>query len=340
MYKNVYKYDDMKRSEHMAVRQTVGWYFWTHQLLEVTGKDAAAFLDYIYPNNISTLKVGKDRYTTMLNETGEIIDDVIVMRMAHDRFWISTLFLRQAMMWLQSHATGYDVQWQNLTDEWNMFAVQGPKSKDVVQTLAEASIDEIKFFSFAENKIAGKDVIINRGGFTGEKWGYEIYCHSEDTTLIEDLLRETAAASGGRQVTDFQIMAWTLPTESGFYYMRDLAHTNPFEVGLETNINWDKDFIGKEALLKVKETGPMREMLGFEVAEDDIYIRSRHLGGPGEAIYIDGEEEEIGRVVKLVYSYVKEINNGYILVRKGLLKPGDHVNLHGYDAVVTEKRWI
>ena len=75
MYKNVYKYDDMKRSEHMAVRQSVGWYFWTHQLLEITGTDAAKFLDYIYPNNIATLKVGKDRYTTMLNDDGEIVDD-------------------------------------------------------------------------------------------------------------------------------------------------------------------------------------------------------------------------------------------------------------------------
>ncbi len=73
MYKNIFKYDDMKRSEHMAVRNTVGWYFWTHQLLEITGPDVTAFLDYIFPNNIASLAVGRDRYTTMLNEQGEIM---------------------------------------------------------------------------------------------------------------------------------------------------------------------------------------------------------------------------------------------------------------------------
>src|SRR5699024_12837204 len=62
----------------------------------------------------------------------------------------------------------------------------------------------------------------------------------------------------------FQVMAWTLPTESGFYYMRDLAHTNPMEVGLDGNIDWEKDFIGKEALLKVKENGPEKEMRSEE----------------------------------------------------------------------------
>ena len=135
-------------------------------------------------------------------------------------------------------------------------------------------------------------------------------------------------------------MAWTLPTEAGIYYMRDLAHTNPLEVGLDKNIKWDKDFIGKEALLKVKETGPAREMVGFEVLADDFYIRAKQYGGPGEAVFIDSEEEEVGRVSKMVYSYVKEVNNGYILAKKGALKVGDKVKIHGYDCVITEKNWL
>ena len=141
-------------------------------------------------------------------------------------------------------------------------------------------------------------------------------------------------------MTEFQIMAWTLPTEAGFLYMRDLAHTNPFEVGLEKNINWDKDFIGKAALLKVKEEGPKREIVGFETLEDDIYIRAKQYGGPGEPVYIDGEEEEVGRVSKMVYSYVKEVNNGYILAKKGALKVGDKLKIHGYDVVITQPKWL
>lgn len=338
MYKNIFKYDDMKRSEHMAVRTAVGWYFWTHQLLEITGPDVTAFLEYMFPNNIGSLAVGRDRYTTMLNEQGEIIDDVVIMRMDEDRYWVSTLFASKTDDWWYYHQGDYDVDWSEITDEWEMYAVQGPKSKEVVESLVRDSISDLKFFAHMDTEIQGIPCMINRGGFSGEKLGYEIYVHPEDCDALEAVLKPAVEKAGGKQVTEFQVMAWTLPTEANFYYMRDLAHTNPFEVGLEKNIKWDKEFVGKEALLKVKEEGPKREMVGFEVPEADIYIRSKQYGGPGEPVYLDGEE--VGRVSKMVYSYVREVNNGYILAEKGKLQIGDKIKIHGYDAVITEKNWL
>lgn len=221
-----------------------------------------------------------------------------------------------------------------------MLAVQGPKSRDVLEALCKDSILEQKFFAIADNEIGGIPVKINRGGFTGEKWGYEIYVAPDQLEEMEALVDAEVKKHGGMRVTEFQIMAWTLPTEAGIYYMRDLAHTNPFEVGLDRGIYWGKDFIGKDALLKVKEAGAQREMVGFEVLADDFYIRAKQYGGPGEPVYIDGEEEEVGRVSKLVYSYVKECNNGYILARKGKLKVGDHITINGYPCVITEKNWL
>jgi len=338
MYKNIFKYDDMKRSEHMAVRTAVGWYFWTHQLLEITGPDVTAFLEYMFPNNIGSLAVGRDRYTTMLNEQGEIIDDVVIMRMDEDRYWVSTLFASKTDDWWYYHQGDYDVDWSEITDEWEMYAVQGPKSKEVVESLVRDSISGLKFFAHMDTEIQGIPCMINRGGFSGEKLGYEIYVHPEDCDALEAVLKPAVEKAGGKQVTEFQVMAWTLPTEANFYYMRDLSHTNPFEVGLEKNIKWDKEFVGKEALLKVKEEGPKREMVGFEVPEADIYIRSKQYGGPGEPVYLDGEE--VGRVSKMVYSYVREVNNGYILAEKGKLHIGDKIKIHGYDAVITEKNWL
>ncbi len=340
MYKNIFKYDDMKRGEHMAVRKTVGWYYWTHQILEITGPDVTAFLDYMYPNNIASLSVGRDRYTTMLNENGEIIDDVVIMRLAEDKYWVSTLYATKTDDWWYYHQGDFDVDWTEVTDDWSMYAVQGPESKKVIEALTGAPVDDLKFFMHRNAEIAGKAVIINRAGFSGEKLGYEIYVAADERDDVEAALAAEAEKHGGREVTEFQVMAWTLPTEAGFFYMRDLGHTNPFEVGLAGNINWDKDFIGKDALLKVKENGPAREMLGFEVPEADIYIRSKQYGGPGEPVFVDGEEEEVGRVSKLVYSYVQEKNIGYMLVKKGVLKAGDHVKLHGYDAVITEIGWM
>lgn len=340
MNKNIFKYDDMKRREHMAVRNNVGWYFWTHQLLEISGPDVVPFLEYMYPGNIATLKVGRDRYTTMLDEDGNIIDDVVIMHIEEDKFWVSTLYATKTDDWWYFHQGDFNVEWTEITEDWQMLAVQGPKSKDVIAALVKDSIEEQKFFSVRDNEIDGIPVKINRGGFTGEKFGYEIYVTPDQLEHMEELVDAEVKKNGGMRVTEFQIMSWTLPTEAGIYYMRDLAHTNPFEVGLEKNINWEKDFIGKEALLKVKEKGPEREMLGFEVLEDDFYIRSKQYGGPGEAVYIDSEEEEIGRVSKLVYSYVKEVNNGYLLAKKDKLHIGDHFKIHGYECVVTERNWL
>ena len=342
MYKNIFKDDEWKRSEHMAVRECVGYYLFTHQLMEVQGPDAQRFLDYIFPNDIAGLAVGRDRYTTMLNEEGEIIDDVVVMRMEEERYWVSTLYGTKMDDWFYFHSDGFDVDCSEITEDWHMFSIQGPKSKEVVNSIIESGEAGLKFFRHKEDKVAGCDIILNRGGFTGEKWGYEIYCAADDADAVQDAIDAAVKAAGGKEVTEFQVFAWTLPTEAGFYYMRDLAHTNPFEVGLADNINWDKDFIGKDALLKIKENGPQREMLGFEVCDEnqDFYIRAKQYGGPGEPIFIDGEEEEIGRVSKLVYSYVKEVNNGYILVKKDKLHVGDRIKIHGFDCVVTERHWV
>lgn len=336
--KNIYKYDDMKRKEHMAVRENVGWYLWTHQLVEVKGEDATVFLDKLFTKPIANLKVGKERYTTMLDENAEIIDDVVVFRLEEQKYWVSTLFATYMIVWMGKNQGDYKVEYANVTPQYHMYAVQGPKSRDMVNALVKENIDELKFFSFVDNEIDGLPVKINRAGFTGEKLGYEIYVAADKAEVMEEKLKAVGETFGAVEVTEFQIMAWTLPTEAGFYYMRDLRHTNPFEVGLEKGIGWDKDFIGKEALLKIKEEGPAREMLGFTVDEADIYIRSKHLGGPREAVYVDGEE--VGRVSKLVYGYVKDTNIGYILAKKGALKIGDHIKIHGHEAVITETNFL
>lgn len=334
MYQNVYKYDDMKRAEHMAVRTTVGWYLWTHQIVEVTGEDCAAFLEMVFPKNIGNLAIGRERYTPMLDDNAQIIDDVVVFRMEEKKFWVSTLFRAEMFNWFAAHKGELDVAWVDVTPRWEMYAVQGPKSLKMVNTLVAAPVDEQKFFEIKVNQIDGIPVYVNRAGFTGEKLGYEIYFPKAEAPEMEKKLRALAESLGGREVTEFQVMAWTLPCEAGFYYMRDLRHTNPYEVGLTAGINWDKEFIGKEALAKIRDEGVQREVVGFTVAEADIHIKGRHMGNEGEFVYKDGEY--VGRCMKIVYSYVNEINNGTIIAKKGTLKPGDKVTMHGHEAIITE----
>lgn len=336
--KSVYKYDDWKRSEHMAVRETVGWYYWTHQLLEVTGPDAAAFLDKIYANPIANLAVGRERYTTMLNEQAEIIDDVVIFRLEDEKFWVSTLFLKKLVRWLDAHKGEANVSYRDVTPEYDMYAVQGPKAKEAVNAIVDTPVDDLKFFSFAANTIDGVPVIVNRAGFTGEKFGYEIYIAPAQQQMLEGKLKAVIEPLGGKQVTDFQIMAWTLPTEKGFYYMRDLMHTNPIEVGLDKNIGWDKEFIGKEALLAIKEKGITHEMVGFTLEEADVRIQGKDLGGPGAPVYLG--DEEIGRVSKFNYSYVLEKPIGYIYAEAGRIAEGDTVTIRGTKATICKTVFI
>lgn len=335
MFKNVYKYDDWKRREHMAVRESAGWYLYTHELLEVKGPDAAAFLDYMLPNNIGNLANTRARYTTMLNETGQIIDDIVVFRMAGDVFWVSTLYIRRMIPWFNQHKGSYDVSFTDITSHWDMYAVQGPKSKEILNALLKTPVDDQKFFQILDNQIDDIPVKINRGGFTGEKWGYEIYVAPEHTKLVVEKLRALEEPFGARQVTDIQVMVWTLPTEKGYYLMCDIHWTNPLEVGLDKNINWDKDFVGKAALLKVREEGAKRTLLGFTVDQEDIHIHGKNLGSAGCPVMLG--DEEVGRVTKITYSYVLDKNIGYALVDADKVKPGDKVLMNRYEAVLCDK---
>lgn len=338
MNKNVYKYDEMKRKEHMAVRKTAGWYYWTHQLLEVRGEEASAFLEMIFPNPIANLKVGSARYTTMLDENGQIIDDVVVFRMDEQKFWISTLFINKLTDWLSNYKKGFAVKYSDITENYRMYAVQGPRSRDLINAITDENVDDQKFFTIRDNKIDGADVKINRGGFTGEKLGYEIYVSPDDMQTVESKLKKAGKAFEAVEVTDIQIMAWSLPTEAGFYYMRNLMYTNPLEVGLDKGIDWDKEFIGKEALFKIKEEGPSREMVGLTIDEDDVHVHGMDLGGPGDPVF--SENEEIGHVSKFTYSFVLDKNIGYILCKKNAVQPGDHVKIKTYDAVIADRTFI
>lgn len=117
-----------------------------------------------------------------------------------------------------------------------MYSVQGPKSRDVLNAIANKRVDDLKFFAMMDADIDGIPVMINRGGFTGEKLGYEIYVAPAQKGTVEKMLAEAVAAVGGKKVTEFQVMVLTLPGEKGFYLMRDLLDSNPLEVGLDKRL--------------------------------------------------------------------------------------------------------
>jgi len=323
------------KEQHLAVRNTVGWYDFTHKLIEVTGEDATEFMEKIFVSSISKVTIGRAKYTTMLNEKGNIIDDVIIFHMDTNKYWISTLYSKAMLKWFEEQKGDSDIEFVNITPSWRMYAVQGPNSKDLVNAVVDESIDEMRFFSIADNKINGIPVKVARSGFSGEKWGYEIYIDHEQKAMLEEVLAEEGKAFDAMHVTEMDVMIFTLSGEKGFVLMTDIIETNPFEVGFESSIDWDKEFIGKAALEQVKEEGPKRQLVGFTVDDKDALI----YGGPhGNPIYKDGEK--VGKATKFTYSYVNDTNIGYALIETGTAKIGDKVSINGYEAMLTEKRFV
>ncbi|NTU88771.1 MAG: aminomethyl transferase family protein [Actinobacteria bacterium] len=327
--------DASVKAQHDAVRNFVGFYDFTHKLLEVTGEDAAAFLDYIFVADIANLAAGKARYTTMLDEKGLIIDDVIVFHLADGLYWVSTLFVEELIRWLDAHKKGYAVKYKNITDDWKMYSIQGPKAKELVNVVVESPVDDLKFFSIVDNSMGDAPVKVARSGYTGEKVGYEIYIAADNVELLESKLASEAEKIGGIQVTEVDVMAYTLATEAGFILMTDVLECNPFEVGFEKTVNFDKDFIGKSALELICEVPPSRTLLGFTVEDDEARI----YGGWKGHLVLKGSEK-VGRVTKYTRGFTAGKNIGYALVETAKAKVGDTVTISGVPAVLTDRNFI
>src|SRR5690625_1100843 len=194
------KDNEQKRTEHNAVREHVGYHDFTHELLEATGEDVAAFMDKMFVNNLSGADVGKGVYTTMLNEEGKIIDDLIIFRIEENKYWLSTLYIEQMQSWFDQHKEGFDVAYKDITKETTMYAVQGPKSRDLLNTFLDEDINDLAFTRITDRKIDDVPVKVARFGFTGEL-GYELYFAPEHVDLIEAKLKAGKEEFGALELT-------------------------------------------------------------------------------------------------------------------------------------------
>jgi len=322
------KNDTVARKEHEAIRLGVGYYDFTHSVMEVSGKDSAAFLDKMFVNKIGNSKVGQAVYTTMLNESGIIIDDVIIFRLEDELFWVSTLYIDEMLKWFDNYKGKFDVNYKNITEDWTMYAVQGPKSAAVLNDLLKNQVDGMAFFTIEDNEIEGTPVKIARSGYTGEL-GYELYCKSDIKKDIEEKLVQKGQAYDMLNITS-DVIVTSLPREAGYVLMSDLAGTNPIEAGYGWTIGWDKeDFIGKAALEKVKDVKPARSLIGFTVAEDAAVVE------PGTAVTKDGAV--VGKVTMFTYGFTVEKNIGFALIDTDKAAIGDQVTIGDVKAELIDR---
>lgn len=160
----LFREDKVARADAEAIRKGVGFYRWTHDLVEITGKDALEVLQKIYISDISKVAVGRSKYTASLDENGEIIDDVIVMHMAEGLYWVSDLYGPRLLPWIKKHKGDADIHAKIITYDWDMYAVQGPDSLKAMNAMLDEPVDDLKRFGICKRKLGGIPVYIHRSG--------------------------------------------------------------------------------------------------------------------------------------------------------------------------------
>lgn len=309
----LFKDNTIARQEANAVRTNVGWYRWTHDLVEVTGKDAGKLLDYLCVNDIAGAKPGVSKYTTLLNENGKIVDDTIVTCLDEEKYWVSTLYAPRFQPWLEKKKGDMEVQYKELTWDIDMYAVQGPNSLAYMNAILANPIDDMKRFRMAANKIGDVEVKIHRSGFTGEN-GYEIYCPMADSEKIRLALVENDKKFDAMEIRTLEVYVRSLPMEKGFALRQDMYGLTPFEAGLGWSVKLDKDFVGKEAMQKA---GIEHVLVGIEL---DPERESYEDIAQNEIVYHKGVE--CGIVRQMIYGYTVDKNIGFAIIKKRFSEPG------------------
>lgn len=330
----LFKEDSAARAQHLAVRENAGWYRWTHDTVELTGADADAFVDHMMVNTVAKAAVGQGKYTTMLDERGTIIDDLIAMHMGEGRWWLSTLYGPHMVRWFDRHRGDFDVSYQDITQTVDMYSVQGPNSAALMDKIVASKVDDLKRFQIIQTSIGDMEVTVDRGGFTGEL-GFEIYCSRDDSLRVAEAIARRAGELGAPRLDTLEVYVRALPMEKGMGLRQDYYGLTPYEANLGWSVHMDKDFVGKEALAASHEAGERHAFVGLEIDRDSYEDIAQ-----GEVIYKRGIP--VGTVRQFIYGYSVDKNIGFGVVDAGKAPLGTKVTIGGNDspATVVASKWL
>ena len=302
-------------AEHRAVREAVGMFDVSHMgELAIRGPQALEWVQHVVSNDVSKVEVGQAQYAAICNEQGGVIDDCITYRFP-DGYMIvvNASNLEKDRAWIESFADRFDARLIDQSDEIGLIALQGPKASKVLAKLTETDLDAIGYYRFAEGKVDGRYAIISRTGYTGED-GFELYVPSDDAAPIWRALLAAGEPEGikpaGLGSRD------SLRLEMGYaLYGNDLDEEHDaIESGLGWVVKPDKgDFVGRDALVRTKESGPKRKLVGFELKE---------RGFPRHGYEIQSGGRVVGVVTSGVHSPSLDKGIGMGWVEASLAKPG------------------
>lgn len=319
--------------EHFAVRTAAGLFdvSWLGRI-EVSGAGALGLLQRTFTRNIARLAEGSAIYGMFCNENGCILDDTLLMRLfdheAGNRYLLcsNAMNTEKLLSWLGQYA-GRDTVVSDRSGETSQLALQGPRSEQIIERLSAGHYKKLKQRHVMNASVAGVDIVLSRTGYTGEH-GYEIIVYKDKAEQLWNALIE-AGRDVGIQACGLAARD-VLRLEMGYVmYGADIDESRtPIEAGLSRFVDFKKDFIGKEALLKQKTEGAKQRLVGFVLAEKFI---------PKSGSSIFSENREIGMVTSAAYSLsvYKGIGLGYVLTRYA--QAGQEIEIEVKDREIAAK---
>lgn len=259
-------------AEHETVRNAVGVFDVSHMgEFLITGPHALELIQKVTSNDASKLVDGQAQYSCLPNENDGIVDDLILYRLNNEKWLlvVNASNIEKDWNWIQSHNT-MGAEMKDLSEDFSLLAIQGPKAIEAMQSLTSVDLSTINFYTFEVADFAGIDhVIISATGYTGSG-GFEIYCKNSEVEQVWKRVMEAGADWGIKPVG--LAARDTLRLEMGYcLYGNDIDETtSPIEAGLGWITKFTKDFINSENLKKIKEHGPERRLVAFEMQERGI----------------------------------------------------------------------
>ncbi len=314
-------------AEHETVRTAVGVFDVSHMgEFLLTGPNALALIQKVTSNDASTLTNGRVQYSCLPNNEGGIVDDLLVYKMKDEEYLlvVNASNIDKDWDWIASQ-NDLGVEMKNLSDDYSLLAIQGPKAIEALQSLTSLDLASIPYYHFEVGTFAGFDnIIVSATGYTGAG-GFEIYCTNDQVETIWNKVFEAGAAFGikpiGLAARD------TLRLEMGFcLYGNDINDTtSPLEAGLGWITKFTKEFTNSENLKKQKEAGVTKKLVGFEMQERAV---PRH-----DYEIVDADGNKIGIVTSgtMSPSMNKGIGMGYVTVANSALDSDIYIRIRKND---------
>lgn len=308
--------------EHHLTRRSAGLFDIDHMgQFIVTGPDAEAYLNRLVTWDVSLMTENEAHYAIMCYENGGIVDDVFIYKLPGQ--WLVVVNadnLDKDFQWMQAHAGDYEVNLADASEEIYMMALQGPKAIALLENLVLIELNSVPRFTAVETELDGVASIIGRTGYTGED-GVEIFCPAGHALQIWEQILNTGPAVN-IEVKPIGLAARdSLRFEPAFaLYGHEIdANTTPLEANLGWVCKFNTDFIGKEALLKQKEAGLSKKLIGFELIDRGVPRPGYPVAAP------DGQE--IGTVVTGLYAPTVKKYCGHAFVPPAYARVGTEIQI-------------